>query len=312
MNRDEKIVKLKLDIIFKRIFGNENNTDIIAAFISDLLEIPRSSIKKIYINNVELAPEYFDQKFSRLDLRLDVDGRIVNIEMQVNREPDFNDRTLFYWSKIYSEQLKTGEEYGELNQTICINIINFNQFDCPDYHSHFKVLEKERHEVLSEKFAIHFFELKKIKDSQKHKPMEDWLNLINAETEGDLMDIQSTTKSPEVQKTIVMLRELSADEKLHQEVYYREKRLHDEASALKGAMREGIAIGEERGIAIGQERGIAIGEERGIAIGQERGIDIGMAKILLKLYNSGNTVEQLSGMFDMPEEEVKRLLAIKC
>ncbi|MBR2175686.1 MAG: hypothetical protein IJ861_01915 [Clostridia bacterium] len=134
------------------------------------------------------------------------------------------------------------------------------------------------------------------------------------------MDIQSTTKSPEVQKTIVMLRELSADEKLHQEVYYREKRLHDEASALKGAMREGIAIGEERGIAIGeergiaigQERGIAIGEERGIAIGQERGIDIGMAKILLKLYNSGNIVEQLSGMFDMPEEEVKRLLAIKC
>ena len=39
-NKEEKIVKLKLDIIFKRIFGNENNKAIISKFISDLLEIP--------------------------------------------------------------------------------------------------------------------------------------------------------------------------------------------------------------------------------------------------------------------------------
>ena len=247
MDRNEKIVKLKLDIIFKRIFGDANNTDIIAAFVSDLLEIPRSSIKEIYINNVELAPEYIDQKFSRLDLKLNIDGRIVNIEMQVNKEVDFNERTLYYWSKLYSDELKAGEEYGELKQTICINIINFNLFDCEDYHSHFKVMEKDRHEVLSDKFAIHFFELRKIKNAAKHKRMEDWLNLINAETEGDLMEIQSKTTIPEVQKTIVKLRELSADERIRQEAYYREKRLHDEATALNGARREGIAIGKDLG-----------------------------------------------------------------
>ncbi len=81
MDRAEKIVMLKLDVIFKRVFGDEKNKDIIATFISDLLEIPRSSIRSIYINNVELTPKFFDQKFSRLDLKLDVDGRIVNIEM---------------------------------------------------------------------------------------------------------------------------------------------------------------------------------------------------------------------------------------
>ncbi|MBQ8134962.1 MAG: hypothetical protein IJ192_11245 [Clostridia bacterium] len=53
------------------------------------------------------------------------------------------------------------------------------------------------------------------------------------------MDIQSSTTIPEVQKTIVMLRELSTDEKVRQQVYYREKRLHDEATALNGARREG-------------------------------------------------------------------------
>ena len=44
-----------------------------------------------------------------------------------------------------------------------------------------------------------------------------------------------------------MIRHLSADEKVRQEAYYREKRLHDEANALGGARKEGIAEGIEIG-----------------------------------------------------------------
>lgn len=153
------------DVIFKRVFGNEQNEKIIARFVSDLLELPRDSIKKIYINNVELVPEYADQKFNRLDLKMNVDGRIVNIEIQLNPEANFKERTLFYWSDA-------------LNQTICINIINFNLFECEDYHSQFKILETERYEVMTDKFAIHFFELKKTNKQRKNKPIQDWLELI--------------------------------------------------------------------------------------------------------------------------------------
>ena len=39
------------------------------------------------------------------------------------------------------------------------------------------------------------------------------------------------------------VRELSADEKLRIEAFYREKRLHDEANAINGSRREGIKIG---------------------------------------------------------------------
>ena len=228
MNKDEKIVKLKLDIIFKRVFGNQKNDD-----------IPRESIKSVVINNVELAPQYLNQKFSRLDLKMNIDGKIVNIEIQVNRETHFKERTLFYWSKLYSDELGSGEDYGKLKQTICINIINFNLFDCEDYHSHFKILENDRGEQLTDKFAIHFFELKKVNKSRKGSRQEDWLKLIDAETESDLMAIQQTTNIPEVQDTIVMIRQLSADEKVQQEAYYREKQIRDEISALNGARREG-------------------------------------------------------------------------
>lgn len=263
MNKDEKIVKLKLDIIFKRVFGNAKNERIIAAFISDLLDIPRESIKSIIINNVELAPEYYYQKFSRLDLKLNVDGRIVNIEMQVNSEPDFKDRTLFYWSKLFSDELCSGEEYATLKQTICVNIINFNLFDCEGYHSYFRVLENERNELLSDKFAIHFFELRKVNNMRKNKRVEDWLRLIDAETEDDLMAIQESTSIAEVKETIVVLRQLNADEKVREEAYNREKQLHDEASAINSAKREGEAIGYAKGEAAGFSKGEAAGFSKG-------------------------------------------------
>ena len=127
-----EIVKPKLDIIFKRIFGDVKNKEIVMRFLSDMLEIPLKRIKDIHFDNGELTSKYLEEKFSRLDLKIelkDVDDsndKIINVEMQVNSEPAFRERTLYYWSKMYSEELKSGEEYDLLKQTICINIINFN------------------------------------------------------------------------------------------------------------------------------------------------------------------------------------------
>ena len=252
-----EIVKLKLDIIFKRVFGDKKNKNIIIGFLSDILEIPRKNIKEVYIDNVELPPEYLGEKFSRLDLKLEVqdvndsENKIINIEMQVNSEPAFKERTLYYWSKMYSEELKSSEEYDSLKKTICINIINFNLFESLEYQSHFQILEKDRQELLTDKFSIYFFELKKVKKSQKGKPVEDWLNLINAEKKEELMALELSTNIPEVKDVIVKVRELSSDEKLRRLAYYREKRLHDEANAINGSKKEGIKIGRAEGRAEG-------------------------------------------------------------
>ena len=68
------------------------------------------------------------------------------------------------------------------------------------------------------------------------------------------MDLETTTQIPEIHKAIVLLRELNADEKLQQQVHYREKRLHDEATALGNARRKGI----EEGKTLGIEEGILL------------------------------------------------------
>ena len=77
--------------------------------------------------NPELPPDSLEGKFSRLNLNLKVNNRLVNVEIQVKNEPDYRDRTLFYWAKLYSSELKSGEDYSELKQTITINIINLSK-----------------------------------------------------------------------------------------------------------------------------------------------------------------------------------------
>ena len=72
------------------------------------------------------------------------------------------------------------------------------------------------------------------------------------------MALQQSTTIPEIQKTIVILREMSADEQIREEACRREKRLRDEATALNHARKEGVAEGE----AIGEARGRAEGKSQ--------------------------------------------------
>ena len=247
------VISAKLDIIFKKIFTE--NEDMLHSFVASMLDIPPESISDIEITNPELTPESIESKFSRLDLSLRVDNRLVNVEIQVKNDADYRDRTLFYWAKLYSSELKSGEKYSELKQTITINIINFNMFSGNDYHTEVAAMIKGTGEVFSDKFSIHFFELKKV--SKKPNPSssrELWLQFINADSEEDLNMI-SRTNVPIMKKAVNVIYDMSEDTRIREIARLREKTLHDEASALGNAKEEGIAIGLAKGEAMGKEKG---------------------------------------------------------
>ena len=77
-------------------------------------------------------------------------------------------------------------------------------------------------------------------------------------------------------KTILIIRNLSGDEKIRQEAYYREKRLHDEATALGHARREGIAQGRAEGLTQGRAEGLTQGRAETIREMTQRMRDRGM------------------------------------
>ncbi len=309
MVKDNRIIKLKLDVIFKAMFGREESEDILADFLSRLLEIPRKSIQRIIMDNVELIPDNYADKFCRVDLKMQVDERLINIELQINNEEHFRERTLYYWSRIYGSELKSGEDYSELKETICINIVNFNLFDCNEFHSHFKIMEKNRHEVLSDKFGIHFFELKKIgKHPNKDNPMELWLQLINAETEEEL-DMLENTNVQEINKAILVLRELNADEKMRYLSEMREKALHDEANAINSAKKSGRIEGRIEGIEEGRIEGRREGRIEGRREGIEEGRKEGKAEGISegKAVREAEIVENLRKI-GMSEEQIQSVL----
>lgn len=283
MGRD--VVSAKLDVIFKKLFTE--NKDLLHSFVSSMLDIPPESIKEIIISNPELPPETIASKFSRLDLSLNVDDKLVNVEIQVKIDNDYRDRTLFYWAKLYTSELKSGEDYGTLKQTITINIINFNMFEGDDYHTEIAAMIKGKDEVFSDKFSMHFFELKKISKNPKTS-REQWLRFINADSEEDFEMVEATSM-PAIQKAVRVIYDMSEDTRIREIARLREKALHDEASMMRQATEKGIAkgieIGEKKGIAIGEKRG----KEQGIAIGEKRQRDA----IIAKMKASGMSEEQI-------------------
>jgi len=242
------LVRPKLDIIFKKMMSDK---ELLRSFLSNALKVAEDSIKEIEFLNTEILPENSEGKLSRMDLRLDVDGRSINCEIQVNKQHDYADRVLYLWARLFGGGLERGEPYGKLKESICINIVGFEMFSAPEYHSHFTVMETTRHEVLSDKCGIYFFDLTKIHDIREKVNIDDklelWLQLINAETEEEFDMLEQTGVVP-IQKAVSSIHAMRRDRAIRQAAFDREIDLHDEATRMEGARRDGKAEGKAEGI----------------------------------------------------------------
>ena len=169
------VVKAKLDIVFKKLFTSDD--EVLMAFVSDILDMPRGSIKQIKVENPNILPSLIDGKQAQLDLKMSVDDKIVNVEILLCDKGNFEERSLYYWANMFIDELKKGEDYLELKKTISINILNYNLFTkCKEAYSRFSLLEETRHELLTDKCSILFFELQKVNnkiDKNDHKKL--WL-----------------------------------------------------------------------------------------------------------------------------------------
>ncbi len=81
----------------------------------------------------------------------------------------YRNRSLYYWARSYSKQLKEGSIYTDLQTVICINLIDFDLFpESRKAHQCFLLTEqKPPHEVLSEYCMLHFISLPKATHGEK-------------------------------------------------------------------------------------------------------------------------------------------------
>jgi len=226
----------KTDTLFKILFTKY--PDLLKKLVAELLGIAYESIEQFDITNPNISPEELGKKFCRLDILMTVNGQVVDLEIQVADEGNYPDRSLYYWAREFSTGINEGDDYNLLPRTIIISILGFNQFPNPQkFHSEFQCLEVTTHEPLTEKMALHFYELKKLPPLNKADSGRDlWLKLFRAETEEELTKIDGMGV-PIMREAIVAYRHVTASSEFREAERMRSKARHDEAQALKNAER---------------------------------------------------------------------------
>ena len=302
-----QLIDLKIDYAFKLIFGKLGNEPILIAFLNATLKLPKENqITSVVLLNTELNKEYKEDKKSLLDIRaVTAEGIQVNIEIQLANRHDMEKRTLFYWAKMYTHQMREGMAYKELAKTITINILDFNYIkQTRNYHSVFRLFEIDEGFELTEALEIHFMELPKLLVKWRERlvsPWEDdlvrWLFLLEGSEDEEIFKTleEIAMQDPVLNQAMEEWEKSSEDPKVRELYFARRKAVLDEKAAIREAelrLLEAIKQGKEEGIREGEEKG-------------KRENKLVVAKNLL---NRGMDIRVISEIVGISEEEVRDLI----
>jgi predicted transposase/invertase (TIGR01784 family) len=261
------ILDPKVDFIFKKVFGSEKHKEILIAFLNSVFgnKGTEEEIVNISIENPEIDKDWEDDKFSRLDIKATTSNdNKVNIEIQLKNQYNMKKRTLYYWSKLYESQMKSGDPYNNLERAVTINILNFTYLKENDrYHNAYVLKEKETNEMLTNLEEIHFIELPKL-DESEFESIED---IDTKSKEDDLVSWALFLKNPqsevmkmleerieELKEAAERLEVLSHDEETREIYESRQKAIHDQITNIQEAAKEAREEGKKEGIEEGRKK----------------------------------------------------------
>ena len=244
-NKKIKRYPPKMDIIFQAIFGEVGSENITKDFLEKIL---KRKIEKISLDkNPILRRELKDDKLGVLDIITELDGKEkCNIEMQLIDKNNIIERMLYYWSKMYTRQIKAGDDYNKLEKTIVILIADFNikGLEEVEYHSTWKIIETNsvKKLILTDKFELDIIKLLKIKGRENEKDqLLDWLIFLeNPESERVTRKME---ENENLKEAVEKLDRISEDEKMQRIIELREKAIRDEHAIYAKGVDDGIEKG---------------------------------------------------------------------
>ena len=271
-------MKPKVDFAFKEIMMNENAR---IGFLSAILKLNYADIKKTQILNTYLRKEHENDKQGILDVRVSLNNNIeIDIEIQLSELRVWADRSLFYLSKMYEEQIKPGQTYDVFKKCVGISILNFDLFPKEtEFYSCFHIQEDTRHFLYTNKMEFHVIELPKLPQELKDDSSDIllWAKFINAERKEEFDML--ATKNIYIKSAYETLQVISQDDEKRMEYEAREKAIRD--------YNQGMLEAEQRGEQRGRKEGRETGE-------YEKSIQI--AKNMLAMGLSADLIAQATGL----------------
>ena len=256
-----KLLSPKVDIIFQILFGEVGSEIITKKFLEAILNKKIESVD--LSQNIVMRHENIGEKMGVLDVLVKFDDKkFCNVEMQLIEKDKLFERILYYWSRIYTKQIKSGNDYVFLNKTIEVLIVDFEIDSLKDleYHTMWKIIEtKYRKNILTDELEIHIIEIPKIYKLIGEKQKEElvkWLEFIEDPTSKEVENYMNENEGIKEAKN--KLEGLSGDERLQRLEELRLKAIMDEKAERRFAIKKGLEEGLKKGLEEGLEYNIPI------------------------------------------------------
>ena len=300
MTKSNFIMLPTVDFCFKELMQNPK---VRKGFISALLNLSPDEVEDTVLLPTLLSRDSADDKLGIMDVRVLLkDGTQMNMEMQVKYFEYWDERALFYLSKMFDSQIRKGESYEKLQKCIHVSILDFIHFpnDNKCYRRiHFR--DDQTSQLYSDKMELQILELKKLPPEVKTgEDVLAWMRFFSSKSKEEFQNMAKTNEYfDEAYNTLL---NLSADEKKRLEYEAREKALKDYNTQISSAEKRGLKAGEEIGRKAGEEIGIRKGKELGKELGVQE------ARQVFKLYMQGKSLEEIAGLCNISIDKVRQIL----
>ena len=282
-----------VDFCFKELM---KNPEVRTAFIAALLDCPPSEVPETELLPTDLPRHYADDKLGILDVHVRMlDGRRMNLEMQMLFYEYWDARVLFYLGKMFTEQLKEGDPYDSLKKCIHVSILNFSWFDDEDCCHTIHLFDDEKKILFSELLEIQFLELTKLPSETPSEPvLLRWMRFFHCKNRKEFEHMAKTDKHVEI--AYQELIRLSADEKKRLAYEARQKAIRDFNSQVQSYREAGFRDGQLQGRQEGRLEGRKEGFQDSIQI--------------LQLYKQGVSVKEISAICHKTENDIEQFLLL--
>ena len=263
----------KIDCVFKALLGSDENRNLLIHFLNAFLaqELTEPLIWVELLNPYN-DKEFLSDKLSIVDVKAkDRHEQLYQIEIQLTSYGHLPARVLYNWADIYSQQLKSGQGYGQLKPTYAIWLLAENLITEDDDHVHHYKMRDEQGRTLNYHSGIWLLELEKFNAGRIETEDQRWLKFFKDGgqlNDTALPDWMSTQEMKQAMNTLTAFSEKERQYHQYQarQEYLREQHaiqleLEQTSRALVQARRREEAALQEKQIAL-QEKQTALQEKK--------------------------------------------------
>lgn len=222
----------KIDCVFKALLGADENRNLLLHFLNAFLAQELiEPLVWVDILNPYNDKECLTDKLSIVDVKAkDRHERLYQIEIQLTSYRHLPARIIYNWADIYSQQLKSGQDYSELKPTYAIWLLAENLlFDDTDYIHHYKMRDEQGH-TFTPHGGIWLLELNKFNANHIETEDQRWLKFfkVGEQLNDDALPDWMTTQ--EMKQAMSTLTIFSEKERQYHQYQARQEYLREQQS----------------------------------------------------------------------------------